>query len=468
MPHERLKRALSTAATFAALAVLWSIWNSQSLDHVVAIWRCADLDTLLIAVVVLTVIGILRIALDEWEARRAKAVKRSPRAGPSAQDFKRSLVTLIVPCVVLGTLSNRRLEPLLPHDVNFVLRSLASNAPNESDEDQMRAGYYENLIDVRRFNSLLSEAYMSRPASWKLLEDTPAIRWVDDIRLKELVESTQLEVNGHRIEINSYGMRDEEYTIVKEPGSYRIAMLGSSIAMGWGVDQGQTFEAVLEQRLAASSGPWKRVEILNFAINGYSPLSQSVLVRERVLRFAPDAIYLVGHFEDPFFVVSQVPSALLKGIPLDPFLADVARRASVDASTPRIWAQHRLESHWPEMIGWAFERIGELGRAAGVELIWLYLPGVYEDPERTNQRREELTRLAAAAGFRVIDLSGVYGSVDRDTIAVAPWDGHPNARGHEIVAQRLYDELRAARAGVFENTGGASNSEDRRSIRVED
>ena len=73
----------------------------------------------------------------------------------------------------------------------------------------MQAGYYEDLMDVRRFNSLLSESYMSQPADWKLLEQTDAIQWIDDVRFKDLRPSSEHVVNGHSIRINALGMRDD-------------------------------------------------------------------------------------------------------------------------------------------------------------------------------------------------------------------------------------------------------------------
>jgi len=295
---------------------------------------------------------------------------------------------------------------------------------------------------------------MSQPSDWLLLENTPAITWVDDIRLKDLVPSTQHVVNGKRIEINSHGMRDREYPLAKPPGHYRIAMLGSSLVMGWGVNQGETFEALLEERLAGDGRP---VEILNFAINGYTPLSQVSMMRNRVLDFEPDAIYLVGHYEDPFFVMNRFAKAIRKGVRPDPFLADVARKARVDARTPPQWAAHRLDPYWPEMIERALAQIGEMGRGAGAELVWIYLPGVLEQDHRAAERKELLMGFARQAGFTIVDLTGLYGARDRAELAVAPWDAHPNALAHRLIAEMLYDELRSTEElGLFRTAGVAT------------
>ena len=48
---------------------------------------------------------------------------------------------------------------------------------------------------------------------------------------------------------NRWGMRDRDYDLAKSSGTFRIALLGSSNVMGWGVPQEDVFETILEARL---------------------------------------------------------------------------------------------------------------------------------------------------------------------------------------------------------------------------
>jgi lysophospholipase L1-like esterase len=47
-----------------------------------------------------------------------------------------------------------------------------------------------------------------------------------------------------------------------------------------------------------------------------------------------------------------------------------------------------------------------------------------------------------AAALPVFDLLDVFPADRRDALRVAPWDEHPNAAGHELIAQRLYPKLK--------------------------
>ena len=63
------------------------------------------------------------------------------------------------------------------------------------------------------------------------------------------------------VEISSQGQRDREYLIVKPKGTYRIIILGDSIAFGWGVELEQTMAKSMERML--NSGKSKKYEVIN-------------------------------------------------------------------------------------------------------------------------------------------------------------------------------------------------------------
>jgi hypothetical protein len=57
--------------------------------------------------------------------------------------------------------------------------------------------------------------------------------------------------------------------------------------------------------------------------------------------------------------------------------------------------------------------------------------------------------MAAAAGFVMIDLSDVFKGQNIATLRLAEWDEHPSARGHALIASRLFAALRAKQDAIF-------------------
>jgi hypothetical protein len=71
----------------------------------------------------------------------------------------------------------------------------------------------------------------------------------------------------------------------KPPGTYRIVMVGSSIAMGFGVEREKTFAALLPGELSSRTG--RRVELFNESFAGGSGVAVHL---NEALAFKPDLI----------------------------------------------------------------------------------------------------------------------------------------------------------------------------------
>jgi hypothetical protein len=57
----------------------------------------------------------------------------------------------------------------------------------------------------------------------------------------------------------------------------------------------------------------------------------------------------------------------------------------------------------------------------------------------------EMADFARKSGLPVLDLSKPFREArDRRTVAVAPGDAHPNAEGHRLLADALYQQMLAA------------------------
>ena len=57
--------------------------------------------------------------------------------------------------------------------------------------------------------------------------------------------NTSAHLMGSDVDINSDGLRDDEYAVERNE-KYRIAVLGDSLTFGWGVEKAETLEVLLE------------------------------------------------------------------------------------------------------------------------------------------------------------------------------------------------------------------------------
>lgn len=92
------------------------------------------------------------------------------------------------------------------------------------------------------------------------------------------------------IRINSMGLRDQEYTLDKPEGVYRILVLGDSPVVGIEVPGEETFPNQMEQLL--NQGNPGRFEVLNGGMQGYSPILYYLFLKEKGLDYNPDLVLI--------------------------------------------------------------------------------------------------------------------------------------------------------------------------------
>jgi hypothetical protein len=126
-----------------------------------------------------------------------------------------------------------------------------------------------------------------------------------------------------------------------------------------------------------------------------------------------------------------------------PALQAVVAKAVLDPGMDEATALRRIAPFHAEILTAVYQGIAEQCRSRGIVPVWIFLPQVRQG--RWQEETPEMLRIAQAAGFVMVDLGDIYKGVDVASIRLAEWDHHPNQRGHELIAARLYHEFHAKR-----------------------
>jgi hypothetical protein len=95
------------------------------------------------------------------------------------------------------------------------------------------------------------------------------------------------------VTINSGGFRGPEFATPKPPGTVRIAVLGDSYTEAIQVPYEDTFASVAARKLAQCPLlKGRRVEALNFGVDGYGTTQELVTLRQQVWAYQPDIVVL--------------------------------------------------------------------------------------------------------------------------------------------------------------------------------
>ena len=444
-----------TLCTFLTICLLWSFWTSESPE----VWGRLWLDSGLLPAfnpdapagaldwvqsIVVTLLVVAMIAVTAGVGFGVLNMAAAPKRATGAS--KRSLTAPLVGGAIslaLLFIQSPAFDPAQGSWSQGFLRDLRMPRLNAQDQALLRRGYYEDLTNVGRFNSQLWELYASRPQASSDLRQSDVTRPRDDAVVFEFVPNTSVSANGVTYKINSWGTRDYEFPKKKPEGAVRLAFTGASPVAGWGVELEDRFDTQLVKSLNAKNTE-VRLDSFNLAVDGHQLVDRVVLFDARAWEFKPDIMVYFAHSSEGDMV--NLATAYLNGsMPEDGFMADAFKRAGVKRSMKQAEVELRLGKQREQVIGDMYRHLAQQALRHGVRPAWAYLPLVSENPVDT----ELLTRLAQEAGFTVIDFKDIFDGHEHAKLQLEPWDTHPNAMGHKLMATRLEEGLRSLLAPLY-------------------
>lgn len=218
--------------------------------------------------------------------------------------------------------------------------------------------------------------------------------------------------------------------------------------MGVGVDTRETYENLAESRMNAEHlfGPSVRTEILNYGISG-NHLFQSVAVADlKTPDHQPQILIYPAHANESHRALTSIFKAVATGRDLlYPELTELMAQAGIAAGTTEAEFMDRLNPKSSEIVRMGYQKLAEIARSRGEDVIWMYVPTL--DDNVLPGEQQELEQMARSMGFHILSLADAYRGKDPQSLTVAPWDTHPNKAGHELLARewirqwRLHPEL---------------------------
>ena len=332
------------------------------------------------------------------------------------------------------------------------LESARSTEPNRADREGNAVSYYEGLIgggDGQQGSAHdVSLRLLGKPTDWVRFHAANVCRPLPngDFLQFELRADVKKALFNQTFTTNSHGMRDREYTVEKPDGTFRVAVLGSSIDMGWGIGTDETYANRLEDwlnaRAAAAKSP-RRFQVLNFAVAAYSPLQRLEAYRRKARTFKPDLVLYSAtmldtrlmeiHMCDLFRAHADLTYGFLRRTLADAGVtAEDLRTGREDRLIHKETVKEKLKPfYWPIYD----ETLGHLAadcRSEGVSLACVIIPrvGKADAPAARAETVARIHGMTAHHAVPLFDLSDTFDGRDPAEFEIAAWDDHPNARGH--------------------------------------
>jgi lysophospholipase L1-like esterase len=292
-----------------------------------------------------------------------------------------------------------------------------------------------------------------------------------------------------RYRTNSDGFRDRTYERQPPEGTLRIAVLGDSIAFGFGVAEEDAPPKQLERELGARLG--SPVEVLNCGVYSFNATQQAAHLRYRVAAFEPDLVLFLTTVTDASGgAIADAPGkndtwqvrwiarlGLMSGrFALDDPALDPAQRRQIlsvlDPAQRRMLALRQRSALVDYLANgthtWLYGQVmtrnyqgdwqpGSPGRATvtaayadardfGAERGFEVRVALYPVLDRLDDYalgpvHASVAEICAELGLGFHDLLPALAGEDATALHAHAHDKHPNARANQLVAEYLAAEL---------------------------
>jgi len=417
--------------TFMTVAVLWSIWASES----VVIWY----DTLQIYQKA-SVVDWLSLIIGFSTITFVGGVAYYSSIRIDFSYIKQSLNMIPITCLSLLVLAFNQLtlEQFWNEKLSQnAIESIFHQTLNADDLERQTAGYYDDLLQAN--NAFGAQGQTPEVALYaKAFEKTGIVQLSDAPIHRRLAPNTRVTFQGVDFDTNQWGMRDDSYDKLPPRNTTRIAMSGASIEMGVRVQKELTFETLVERRFNQSGADVGKVEILNFSMYGWEIAQQAHFIKSELIDFKPQYLLIFHHYEDWGLLKGSIERLQSIGYKHEVFNEPYRR---MQQSRGRLAVLNPLEL---DIVNGLHADIYQTCEENGIQPVLVMMPSlkpIREFRER-DDRLNQISTQASAIGFDVIDLRSAYQGYDPATLRVSNNDSHPNAQGHRLLADKLEPILR--------------------------
>lgn len=269
--------------------------------------------------------------------------------------------------------------------------------------------------------------------------------------------NAEAQLMGVKVTTDSNGFRSSEIPEKAPPGVARIAFVGDSITLGWGVAEQETFANRILEALTKAG---RKVDGFNLGVGNYNPTQELALYRKVGALLKPDIIVLAYFINDAEPMPQYLDTTWLDrnsaAWTVLRYRLDTVSRTF--GETPD-WKKYYRDLYEPNAAGWqqtqkALSGFATEARQTGAKLVVFNIPELREfKPYPFGDITDKVRAVVERDKVPFIDLLPTVESVDPRTLWVTVPDPHPNGKADEYFAKGMLPEITSLLDGLCRDQG---------------
>ena len=246
-------------------------------------------------------------------------------------------------------------------------------------------------------------------------------------------------LQGVEIKLNSEGMRSDEFEI----NDKKIVFLGSSISLGWGVEQKDSYPGIIQTKLLSDSINYK---VLNGSIGNYNTFRYVNNFLSNQTGIEPKVIVINYFINDAETLPINSSNWLIKNSQLFATLTITYKKLfSKSGFDLKQYYNNLYKSDNQSFLEMkeALNKLSEYSKQRNIPVLLTVIPDIHflEDyPFETIHKK--MKSITEELGFEYHDLLPSLKGIPFNELQIILGDSHPNEKGHSKMAESLYPKIK--------------------------
>tara|TARA_B100000767_G_scaffold221405_1_gene209880 strand:+ start:444 stop:1388 length:945 start_codon:yes stop_codon:yes gene_type:complete len=246
-------------------------------------------------------------------------------------------------------------------------------------------------------------------------------------------------LQGVEIKLNSEGMRSNEFEI----NDKKILFLGSSISLGWGVKQDQSYPEIIQTKLSSDSINYK---ILNGSIGNYNTFRYINNFLSNQTDINPKVIVINYFINDAETLPINSSNWLIKNSQL---FATITMTYKKIFSKSGFDIKHYYNDLYKDdnqsflEMKESLNKLSKYSKRTNTPVLLTVIPDIHflqDYPFETIHKK--MKSISEELGFEYHDLLPSLKGIPFKKLQIIPGDSHPNVVGHYKMSQSLYPKIK--------------------------